>query len=75
VRVREIDLVGYPPLRAGAEHPPTGFSLASRSTIHGIVMLRFRAPHAVPISGQRLLSRRPVLVDTEALASHAASKQ
>ncbi|MCW2971393.1 MAG: rane protein-like protein [Solirubrobacterales bacterium] len=76
VRVREIDLVGYPPLRAGAERPPAaGFALASRSTIRGIVMLRFRAQHAVPISGQRLLSRRPVLVDTEALVSHVGTNQ
>jgi mannosyltransferase len=76
VRVREIDLVGYPPLRAGATRPPAaGFSLASRSTIHGIVVLRFRARRAVPISGRRLLSRRPVLVDTEALASRNATGQ
>jgi uncharacterized membrane protein len=74
VRVREIDLVGYPPLRAGATRPPAaGFSLASRSTIHGIVMLRFRAPRPVPISGRRLLSRRPAPVDTEALASQIAT--
>jgi uncharacterized membrane protein len=74
VRVREIDLVGYPPLRAGATRPPAaGFSLASGSTIHGVVMLRFRAPRAVPISGLRLLARRPVLVDTEALATRSAT--
>jgi hypothetical protein len=76
VRVREIDLVGYPPLRPGAARPPVaGFSLASRSTIHGVVMLRFRAPRAVPVSGRRLLSRRSVLVDTEALGSQIASNQ
>jgi mannosyltransferase len=75
-RVREIDLVGYPPLRAGATHPPeAGFSLASRTTIHGVVTLRFRAPSAVPISGRRLLDRRPVLVDTEALVSGNAIRQ
>jgi uncharacterized membrane protein len=76
VRVREINLVGYPPLRAAALHPPAaGFSLASRSTIHGIVMLRFRAPRALPISGRRLLARRPVQVATEALAPRSASKR
>lgn len=75
VRVREIDLVGYPPLRPGATRPPAaGFALASRSTIHGVVMLRFRASRAVPISGGRLLSRRPALVDTEALASRNATR-
>ena len=76
VRVREIDLVGYPPLRASATRPPAaGFSLAARSTIHGVVILRFRAPRAVPVSGGRLLSRRPVLVATEALASPSAIRQ
>jgi hypothetical protein len=76
VRVRELDLVGYPPLRPGATRPPAaGFSLASRSTIHGVVMLRFRASRPVPISGGRLLSRRPVLVATEALASRNTTRQ
>jgi mannosyltransferase len=76
VRVREIDLVGYPPLRAGAIRPPAaGFSLAVRSTIHGVAMLRFRAPRAMLISDRRLLSHRPVLVDTEALASPSATSQ
>jgi mannosyltransferase len=75
VRVREIDLVGYPPLLAGATHAPAaGFSLASRGTIHGVVMLRFRATRAMVISGLRLLSRRPVRVDTEALASRNATQ-
>ena len=76
VRVREIDLVGYPPLRRGATRSPAGgFSLASRSTIHGVVLLRFRAQRAIPTSGWRLLSRRPVLVDTEALASWTATRR
>jgi 4-amino-4-deoxy-L-arabinose transferase-like glycosyltransferase len=69
VRVREIDLVGYPPLRAAAtRRPATGFSLASRGTIHGVVVLRFTAPRAIAVTGSHLLSRRPALVDTEALA-------
>jgi mannosyltransferase len=76
VRLREIDLVGYPPLRAGATRPPAaGFSLAERRTIHGIVILRFRAPRTVLISGRRLLSRRPVLVDSEALASPSVTRE
>jgi mannosyltransferase len=70
VRVREIDLVGYPPLRRDATHAPAaGFSLALRRTIHGIVLLRFHTSRPASISGARLLDRRPVLVDTEALAS------
>jgi mannosyltransferase len=74
VRVREIALIGYPPLRADVTRPPTaGFSLALRRTVHGIVILRFRAPRAVQISGSRLLSRRPVLVDSEALAAPSAT--
>jgi mannosyltransferase len=76
VRIREIDLVGYPPLRAGANRPPApGFALAVRSSIHGVVVLRFRARRAMPVSGSRLLSRRPALVDTEALASVSAARQ
>lgn len=75
-RVREIDLVGYPPLRADATRPPAaGFLLAERSAVNGVVMLRFRAPRAALISGMRLLNRRPVLVDTEALASPSAIGQ
>jgi 4-amino-4-deoxy-L-arabinose transferase-like glycosyltransferase len=74
VRVREIDLVGYSPLRPGATRPPAaGFSRALRRTIHGIVVLRFRAPRVLRISGRRLLSHRPVLADTEALASRQAT--
>jgi mannosyltransferase len=73
VRVREIDLIGYPPLRAGALRPPAaGFSLAVDGRIDGIAVLRFRAARAVPVSVSRLLSHRPVAVDTEALASPAA---
>lgn len=73
VGVREIDLVGYPPLRRGAARPPVGgFSLVARANVHGIVVLRFRSPQAARVSGRRLLNRRPVLVDSQALASPAA---
>jgi 4-amino-4-deoxy-L-arabinose transferase-like glycosyltransferase len=76
VRVREIDLVGYPPLRHGAtRRPADGFSRPLRTTIHGIVVLRFRAPYAVAISGRRLLALRPALVDTEALAPFAVARR
>jgi 4-amino-4-deoxy-L-arabinose transferase-like glycosyltransferase len=74
VRVREIDLVGYPPLRAGATRPPAaGFSPAARSTVHGIAILRFLAPSPAAVSSSRLLRHRPVAVDSEALASPAAT--
>jgi uncharacterized membrane protein len=76
VRVREIDLVGYPPLRPRATRPPaTGFSLAQRRMIHGIVVLRFRASRALLISGGRLLGHRPVLADTQVLAWPQATSQ
>jgi 4-amino-4-deoxy-L-arabinose transferase-like glycosyltransferase len=74
VRVREIDLIGYPPLRPGATRPPAaGFSLAANGRIDGIAVLRFRAARAVPVSASHLLSHRPVPVDTEALASPSAT--
>jgi len=73
VKVSEVDLVGYAPLRHGATRPPAaGFHLFRRRSIHGLVVLRFRAPRSVTIPAQRLLADRPVNVDTEALASPAA---
>jgi hypothetical protein len=75
VRVQEIDLVGYPPLRRDAARPPAaGFSLVRRSAVHGVLILRFRAAGAAAVSARRLLSRRPVLVDTVALASPSATR-
>jgi len=73
VTVHEVDLVGYAPIRRAATRPPAaGFALVARRSIHGLVVLRFRAPRAVTIPAQRLLADRPVNVDTEALASPAA---
>jgi mannosyltransferase len=73
VKVSEVDLVGYAPLRHGATRPPArGFHLFRRRSIHGLVVLRFRAPRPVSLPAQRLLADRPVNVDTEALASPAA---
>ncbi|HXR28206.1 MAG TPA: glycosyltransferase family 39 protein [Solirubrobacteraceae bacterium] len=70
VRVREIDLVGYPPLRVGLTRPPAaGFTLAARTTTGGIVILRFRAPRPVAVAARRLLAHRPVPVASEALAT------
>jgi mannosyltransferase len=73
VTVHEVDLVGYPPIRRAAKRPPApGFALVERGSIHGLVVLRFRAPQPVTIPVQRLLADRPVNVDTAALASPAA---
>jgi uncharacterized membrane protein len=72
-RVREIDLVGYAPLRGGATHPPVrGFRLVRRTTRAGIVVLRFRAPGVVLVHTRRLLARRPVSVDSTVLAAGPA---
>ncbi len=69
VKVSEVDLVGYAPLRHGATRPPArGFHLFRRRSIHGLVVLRFRSARPVSLPAQRLLADRPVNVDTEALA-------
>jgi mannosyltransferase len=73
VAVREVDLVGYAPLRHGATRPPArGLRLVQRRTVHGIVVLRFRSARALRLPAQRLLEHRPVDVATEALASAGA---
>jgi uncharacterized membrane protein len=68
VRVREIDLVGYPPLRHDATKPPaTGFAFVSRASAGGIAVLRFRSAEPRAVSVRRLLAERPVAVESEAL--------
>ncbi|MGD1051812.1 MAG: glycosyltransferase family 39 protein [Solirubrobacteraceae bacterium] len=55
VPVREIDLVGYAPLRAGALRPPTpAFALISRSDTHGLLAYRYLAPTPQRLSGRFL---------------------
>lgn len=42
--VREVDFVGYRPLRPDAARPPTpAFSLAGHYDVHGLIVLRFTA--------------------------------
>jgi mannosyltransferase len=73
LRVREIDLVGYEPLRRGATRPPAhSFVLARRARSHGLVVLSFRAPRTQRVSVGRLLARRPAQAPTEVLASVSA---
>jgi uncharacterized membrane protein len=53
--VREVDLVGYAPLRAGAPRPPTpAFSLRGRVDVHGLLAYRYVAPVPVRLGGRSL---------------------
>jgi hypothetical protein len=55
--VREIDLVGYPPLRPGAIHPPTtAFRLIARSDTHGLIAYRYLATTPQLLGGRFLRS-------------------
>lgn len=56
--VSEIDMVGYSPLVASAERPPVrGFTLVDRRSYKGLVVIRFRAPAAVPVPEALLRTR------------------
>jgi hypothetical protein len=53
--VREIDLVGYAPLRSGALRPPTpAFSLVAHSDTHGLLAYRYLAATPQRLSGRFL---------------------
>ena len=53
--VREIDLVGYAPLRGDALRPPTpAFSLLAHSDIHGLLAYRYFAATPQRVSGRFL---------------------
>jgi hypothetical protein len=55
--VREIDLVGYAPLRGGALRSPTpAFSLLAHSDIHGLLAYRYVAATPQRVSGRFLRS-------------------
>ncbi|MGH2851241.1 MAG: glycosyltransferase family 39 protein [Solirubrobacteraceae bacterium] len=57
IAVREVDLVGYAPLRADPAHPPTpAFTSAGKVDVHGLLVYRFTASHAQGISGRFLRS-------------------
>jgi hypothetical protein len=51
VRVREIDEVGFFPLRAGAADPPApGFKLISKLDVNDLIVYRFVSPTARRVS-------------------------
>jgi hypothetical protein len=57
VRIREIDLVGYAPLRPGAAEPPTpAFLPAGRVDHHDLLVYRFVASTPQLVSGRFLRS-------------------
>jgi mannosyltransferase len=67
VSVREVDLVGYAPVRPGALRAPTpAFSLAARSDVHGLLAYRYTARTPQRLSGRFL---RSLTITTGAEAS------
>jgi hypothetical protein len=55
IAVREIDLVGYAPLRPDDGRPPTpAFIAAGTVDVHGLLVYRFTASRAQRISGRFL---------------------
>ena len=70
VRIREIDLVGYAPLRPHASRPPTpAFAPAGRIDRHGLLVLRFIAATPQRVSGRFL---RSLTITTGARATSEA---
>jgi mannosyltransferase len=65
VSVREVDLVGYAPLRAPIRPPTPAFALASRTDMHGLITYRYLAPAPQRLSG-RLLRRLTITVGARA---------
>jgi hypothetical protein len=56
VRVREIDEIGFFPLRAGASEPPApGFHVAASLDIHDLIVYRFVSPVPRVVSEQTLI--------------------
>jgi mannosyltransferase len=73
VRVREVDVVGYEPLRPSALQPPVpGFVAVGRAENHGLVVLRYSAPRPVLVPMRRLLGARADETPTEVLAPASA---
>jgi len=59
VSVSEIDATGYAPLRPSADSPPaSGFHLAERRDVHGLILYRF-------------VSARPIVISEHVLRRHA----
>jgi uncharacterized membrane protein len=56
-RFREIDEIGWSPLRSNASDPPApGFRLARRLDIHDLIVYRFLSPTPVRVSEQVLIA-------------------
>ncbi|HST56954.1 MAG TPA: glycosyltransferase family 39 protein [Solirubrobacteraceae bacterium] len=60
VRVSEVDVIGYRPLRRGATRPPTpAFAASGHSDVHGLLIYRFTS--ATPqLLSERQLRRRTI---------------
>jgi hypothetical protein len=57
-RFREIDEIGWFPLRANASEPPApGFHLAQRLDIHNLIVYRFLSPTPVSVSVEALIAQ------------------
>jgi mannosyltransferase len=73
VSVNEIDETGYAPLRASAGRPPApGFRLRDRRNIDGLIVYRFIAPIARPVSEGRLRRHVITLAHPEVLVPTGA---
>jgi hypothetical protein len=71
--VREIDLVGYAPLRASATAPLTpAFRAAGRQTLRRLVVYRFVAATPQPLTEAQLRSDRLTATSSQVLAPAAA---
>ncbi len=74
LHVREIDLVGYAPVRATATRPITpAFHAAGRSSIDRLFVYRFVASTPQPLGETQLRADRLTPTSSEVLASAAAS--
>jgi 4-amino-4-deoxy-L-arabinose transferase-like glycosyltransferase len=73
--VREVDEVGYEPLRSSAGRTPAdGFHLIERCNIRGLIVYRFASPRPVTISGQALREQTITSAHPEALVPKIAEK-
>jgi hypothetical protein len=73
VVVDEIDEIGYSPLRSSAGRSPArGFARVARRNIDGLIIYRFRAAAARPVSEQTLRSHVITLAHPEVLVAAGA---
>ena len=74
VRVREVFETGYRPLRPSAGTPPApGFHLLERRDIDGLIVYRFAAPAARPVSEAELRRHVITLAHPEVLVPGVAT--